>query len=122
MDLKRNDNRKVLILGLFALGLVPRCNCDAEPSLVRAPVEMALTLVEIDACSGAAIPRRIPDDYERLNLLPSTDFGSRAERVFEIRSTGTAPLTITEVRLSEADEEFELEVKLGPTDAAHHFL
>lgn len=97
-----------LTFALFATALVPRCSCEGDGEIQRAAVEMKLTLVEVDPCSNAAVPRRIPDDYEQSNLTLSTDLGSRAERVFEVRSIGSAPLTISEVALSEADEEFSL--------------
>lgn len=69
---------------------------------------MVLTYVEVDTCSGAQIPQRIPDDFEE--RTPSTDLGSRGERVFEVRSTGSAPLTVQSVSLSADDDEYTLEL------------
>ncbi|MCC7381626.1 MAG: choice-of-anchor D domain-containing protein [Deltaproteobacteria bacterium] len=106
--------RTLLLVGLSTLAALPRCSCEGEPDIGRAAVEMQLSLVEIDPCSNAAVPRRIPDDYDALNLSKVTDLGSRAERVFEIRSTGSAPLKVSEVLLSEASPEFQLAI----TDAA----
>ena len=97
----------MLALGLATVAL-PRCNCDTEPAIGRAAVELKLTLVEVDPCSGAPVSRRIPDDYT--SLAPATDFGSRAVRTFELRSVGTAPLTVESIELSELDDEFVLEV------------
>ena len=94
---------------LFAAGL-PKCSCDESGGIQRAAVEMKLTLMEVDPCLQQAIGRDIPDDYESINLAQVTDFGSKGERVFEIRSTGTAPLQVKSVALSEVDEEFTLEV------------
>ncbi len=107
MQRKKSTHWTWLALGLATVAL-PRCSCDAEPSIGRAAVELKLTLVETDPCSGVPVVRRIPDDYTNLSL--SADFGSRAERVFEVRSVGTAPLTVTSVELSAIDEEFTLEV------------
>ena len=72
---------------------------------------MQLTLVEIDPCSSAAVPRRIPDDYQATGLVASTDFGSGGERVFEVRSIGTAPLTLTSVALSEESMAFTVQIE-----------
>ena len=96
-------------LGLSAMALTPRCSCDTSPEIGRAAVQMRLTLVEIDPCSGSAIPRNIPDDYERGGLPLISSLGSTAERVFEVRSVGTAPLSVDVVSLSEQDEEFLVE-------------
>ncbi len=71
---------------------------------------MRLTFVEEDSCSGAAVPRRIPDDFEATGRAASTDFGSRGERVFEVRSVGSAPLSVTSVGLSAEDPEFTVEL------------
>lgn len=70
---------------------------------------MTLTVIETDPCSNAQIPRRIPDDFPD-GVQPSTDFGSRGTRRFEIRSTGTAPLTVESVGLSREDPEYTLSV------------
>jgi hypothetical protein len=100
-------------LWTFLLGsisaLLPRCSCDEGQDIRRAAVEMKLTFVEEDSCSGAQVPRRIPDDYESNNRPLSTDFGSRGERIFEVRSTGSAPLTVERVQLSAEDPEYTIE-------------
>lgn len=101
------------LAGLLLLGALPRCSCE-EGGITQALAEMNLVLIETDPCSMAVIPRRIPDDYDRLMSAQVTDMGSRAEKVFEVRSQGTAPLRVSEVSLSEADPEFTLTV----TDAA----
>jgi hypothetical protein len=106
-------NRTAIALALGAVALLPRCACDEGEGIQRAAVAMKLTLVETDPCSGIEVPRDIPDDYERVGLALSTDFGSRAERVFEVRSVGTAPLTLKSVALSAEDEEFSLAVTDG---------
>ncbi|MFO0722242.1 MAG: choice-of-anchor D domain-containing protein [Myxococcota bacterium] len=69
---------------------------------------MDLSLAETDPCSGVEVPRRVPDDYEAASLPLATDLGSRAEKVFEVRSRGSANLTITEVSLSANDPEYTL--------------
>ncbi len=102
------------ILGaLMFTGLLPRCSCDEGPGIQRAAVQMKLTYVEEEPCSGAQIPRRIPDDFTG-GLAPSTDFGSLGTRRFEVRSVGSAPLNVTSVELvnqvasGEADPEFTI--------------
>ena len=110
-----NTHIKNLTFGLLLLAAVPRCSCEDEPGIQRAAVEMQLTLMEVDPCLQQAIGRNIPDDYESINLAQVTDFGSRGERIFEVRSLGTAPLQIKSVSLSEEDSEFTLEI-LGADD------
>lgn len=107
---KPKQSYALMAFALFAAAATPRCNCDTEPGLQRAAVQMKLTLVEVDSCTGQAVPRDIPDTYEEIGLAMATDFGSRAERVFEVRSIGTAPLNVQAVSLSEVDEEFTVEL------------
>ncbi|MEQ8276671.1 MAG: choice-of-anchor D domain-containing protein [Deltaproteobacteria bacterium] len=102
------------LLGALAItGFLPRCSCDEGPGIQRAAVQMKLTYVEEEPCSGAQIPRRIPDDYTT-GLNPSTDFGSVGTRRFEVRSVGIAPLNVVSVELvnqgtsGEPDPEFTL--------------
>ncbi len=71
---------------------------------------MALTFLEVDSCSGTPVPRRIPDDYTMTMRPQSTDFGSRGDRRFEVRSIGLAPLNVRSVELEPADAEFTLEL------------
>src|SRR5687768_15977800 len=104
-----NKVRSLLLSSIAILALLPRCSCD-EQGIQRAAVEMKLTFLETDTCSGAAVPRRIPDDFESTGRTPSTDFGSRGERMLEVRSIGSAPLTITSIALSAEDPEFTLEL------------
>ncbi len=96
-----------LMLASLGVALLPRCSCE-EGTIERAAVDMSLTFIETDSCSGAQVPRRIPDDYERTGQAASTDFGSRGERTFEIRSVGSAPLSVSEVRLEPEDSEFTI--------------
>lgn len=98
-----------MVIGIGAAALLPRCSCEGGEDIQRAAVEMRLTLVEVDPCSALALPKRIPDDYAA-NTQPSTDLGSRAERVFEVRSVGSAPLKVSEIALSAEDAEYTLEV------------
>ena len=69
-----------------------------------------MSFLETDSCSGAQINRRIPDDYAKTGQVASTDFGSRGERVFALRSVGKAPLTVREIALSELGSEFSMTV------------
>ncbi len=79
MDGRKNKRvQGLLSVGLFATAVLPRCDCGDEGGIAKKPIEMLLTLVEVDPCSGAAVPRRIPDDYNNIPLL--TDFGSKADR------------------------------------------
>lgn len=71
---------------------------------------MTLTFVETDSCSDAELVRRIPDDYQTAGRTAVTDFGSRATKTFEIRSTGTAPLRVTALELSAVDPEFSMRI------------
>ena len=103
-----------LAVGLVALAALPKCSCETEPGVQRASVEMDLTFVEVDACSGAAIPRRIPDD---LNGRTTTDLGSRADRVFELRSRGVVPLRVSEISLSAEDPGVRQPSVRRPLDA-----
>ncbi len=96
-------------LGLALTSGLPRCACDETDGLRRAQVELLLTFLDEDSCSGNVVRRRIPDDYEGA-LRPVTDFASRGERVFELRSTGEVGLLVEEVRLSQDDPEFSLTV------------
>src|SRR5687767_5299193 len=100
--------RSLLFSSIAIAALLPRCSCDEGQNIQRAAVEMKLTFVEVDSCSGAAVPRRIPDDFEM--RAASTDFGSRGERLFEVRSIGSAPLTVDDVSLSTEDPEYTLEL------------
>jgi hypothetical protein len=93
--------------------LLPRCNCEEGEGIQRAAVEMTLTFVETDSCSDAELVRRIPDDFLTAGRTPVTDFGSRATKKFEIRSTGTAPLKVSAIELSAEDAEFTMRI-LGP--------
>ena len=79
---------------LCAATSLARCSCE-EGGVQQALVEMDLTLIEIDPCSGAAVPRRVPDDYTAANLPLASDLGSRAEKVFEVRSRGSAALRVS---------------------------
>ncbi len=97
----------LVALALASLAL-PRCSCDEDRQLGPVPVEMRLTLLEQDPCSGAGVARRIPDDYSAQNIAQTSDFGAVTERRFEVRSVGTAPLAISRVELSVADPEFTL--------------
>lgn len=92
---------------LCAATSLARCSCE-EGGVQQALVEMDLTLIEIDPCSGAAVPRRVPDDYTAANLPLASDLGSRAEKVFEVRSRGSAALRVSEVSLVETDPEYTL--------------
>lgn len=96
--------------GLLMSALLPRCNCGDGEGIQRAAVEMTLTFIEVDSCSNLPVPKRIPDDYEERMVVASTDFGSRATKRFEIRSTGTAPLTVSAIQLSAEDAEYTLRV------------
>src|SRR5262245_41852965 len=63
-----DPRRRAPVLSLLGLGssfllLLPRCSCEGEGPIGSAPVEMNLTFVEVDPCSGAPVPHRIPDDY-----------------------------------------------------------
>jgi hypothetical protein len=107
---------KNLLFGALLLGAIPKCSCDEGSGIQRSSVQMRLTLMEIDPCLQQAVGRNIPDDYEAINLAAVTDFGSRGERFFEVRSVGTAPLELKSVSLSEIDEEFTIEI-LGLEDA-----
>lgn len=98
------------LLLVAVLGL-PNCSCE-EGGVQRLTSEMDLTFIEPDPCSGAEIPRRIPDD---LNGRTTTDLGSSAQRTFQVRSRGDAALTISEVSLSAEDAEYTLELIDGTT-------
>jgi centrosomal CEP192-like protein len=98
------------VIGALSCGLLAHCNCQEGPTIQKAAVEMSLTFLDADSCSGAVIGRRIPDDYQKNGTNGSTDFGSRAERTFEIRSVGTAPLTVKSVALSQESAEFTLQI------------
>lgn len=102
----------LLATSLLGAGALPRCACDEPEALVRAEKAMQLTFLEEDSCSGAVIQRRIPDDYGT-TLVAASDFGSRGERVFEVRSVGRANLTVRSVRLSAEDPEFTISVTDG---------
>ncbi|MCA9551454.1 MAG: choice-of-anchor D domain-containing protein [Myxococcales bacterium] len=105
--------RNVYALILGALGVtaaLPRCSCEDTPGISRASVELHMSFLETDSCSGAQINRRIPDDYAKTGQVASTDFGSRGERVFALRSVGKAPLTVREIALSELGSEFSMTV------------
>lgn len=108
----------LILGGLTMAGLLPRCNCDEGPGIQRAEVQMMLTYVEEEPCSGAQIPRRIPDDYAT-GLAASTDFGSLGTRRFEVRSIGIAPLNVSSVELVNQDgsEEPDPEFMLSLMDA-----
>ncbi len=100
--------RNVWGLVFGALGItafLPHCSCDDESGIARAQVELHMSFLEKDSCSGLDIGRRIPDDYAT-GQVASTDFGSRGERRFELRSIGRAPLNIRDVSLSEEAPEF----------------
>ena len=99
-------------IGLVMAGAFPKCACDEEGGLRIAEIEMRMTFLEQDSCSDAVIRRRIPDDYQG-GLSPTTDFGSRGERVFEIRAEGEIPLTVSDVHLSEEDSEFSIALTDG---------
>ena len=105
--------RNVYALILGAMGItasLPRCSCEDTPGIARAEVELHMSFLETDSCSGVQIGRRIPDDYARTGQVSSTDFGSRGERRFELRSVGRAPLNVNEVSFSAADSEFTMAV------------
>ncbi|MCK6549217.1 choice-of-anchor D domain-containing protein [Myxococcota bacterium] len=102
--------RALLLSALGSLTLFPRCSCDEGEGIQRAAVELTLTYVETDSCSNAVIPRRVPDDFDRIGQVPSADFGSRGERRLEVRSTGSAPLGLLSVELAEPSPEFTVEV------------
>lgn len=106
----RMTRRPPLLAFLLAAAALPRCSCDDGQQLGPVPVEMRLTLLEQDPCSGAGVARRIPDDYEAQSIAQVSDFGAVNERRFEVRSIGTAPLSISEVKLSAEDPEFTLEL------------
>ncbi|MEM7679125.1 MAG: hypothetical protein AAF449_24365, partial [Myxococcota bacterium] len=72
--------------------------------------EIVVTFVETDSCSGAQIPRRVPDDYNS-GLTASTDFGSLGERNFGVRAAGEAPLEVAEVRIEPEDAEFSFTIQ-----------
>lgn len=110
MTVTNNRARQMVLGTLGVLALVPRCNCDTSEGIQRAAVEMTLTYLEVDSCSSAVIPRRLPDDYEETGATASADFGSRAQKTLELRSTGSAPLTVHSVELSAADPEFTVGV------------
>lgn len=99
----------VLAASILAAGMLPNCACEEEGGLARAEKEMILTFLEPDSCSANVVQRRIPDDYES-GLVAATDFGSRGERVFEIRATGEINLEIEKIALSSEDPEFTLQV------------
>lgn len=88
------------------VGLLPRCSCDEE-GIQQVSTVMTLTVLEKDPCSEALVKRRIPDDFP---AGAQTDFGSRGERVFEIRSTGTAPLLVESIELSQPDPEYTISI------------
>ncbi len=102
-----------LWLGALAFSaFMPRCNCeDGPPPVIEVPVEMKLTFLEEDSCSNIKVQRRIPDDYQDTQLVASTDFGSKGDRTFEIRSVGTANLRILEVSLSKESPEFSISLE-----------
>ena len=100
----------LLLTSLAITALLPRCSCEEGDGIQRANVEMALTFIEEDSCSGTPVPRRIPDDYLMTMQPQSTDLGSRGERRFEVRSIGLAPLTVREVLLEPADDEYTIEL------------
>jgi hypothetical protein len=108
--------RRASLALLGALGLaasLPRCSCEDEPGIARAEVVLHLSFLETDTCSGAQIRRRIPDDYTATGQAQSSDFGSRGERRFEIRSVGRAPLNVNEIAFSADDPEFTMTVTYG---------
>jgi len=109
MDQKHRPLKNLLFATLL-LGAIPRCSCDEVDGIQRANVQMRLTLLEVDPCLQQAVGRDIPDDYDAINLAKVTDFGSRGERIFAVRSIGTAPLLLEDVSLSEVDEEFSIEI------------
>lgn len=111
--LARSNARNHWGLAVAALGIasaLPRCACDDESGIARAQVELHMSFLERDTCSGLDVGRRIPDDYTRTGQAASTDFGSRGERRFELRSVGRAPLNIREIVLSEESAEFTLTI------------
>lgn len=104
-----------LVFGALGItALLPRCSCDDESGIARAQVELHMSFLERDTCSGLDVGRRIPDDYDLTGQAASTDFGSRGERRFALRSIGRAPLSVSSITLSEINPEFTLEI----TDAA----
>lgn len=108
-----HNTNKVWGLLLGTLGItafLPRCSCDDADGIQRASVELHMSFLETDSCSGLDIGRRIPDDYSATGQTASTDFGSRGERRFEIRSIGVAPLNVREILLSEETSEFTMSV------------
>lgn len=118
MTTHTSQTLRLLFGGLAVVGLLPRCNCDTGPGIQRAAVQMKLTFIEKDSCSMLEVPRRIPDDYMS-GLAPTTDFGSIGERTFEVRSVGSAPLTIRTVELVNGDGsgEPDPEFTIALTDA-----
>jgi len=114
--------QKLLPFLFLAVAALPKCSCE-EGTINRAKSEMNLTFVEIDSCTMAAIPRRLPDAFGM--DIGSNDVGSRGVRVFELRSKGDSNLTVSSVELvcttcptGEPDAEFTLEVVDGAGMAA----
>jgi hypothetical protein len=95
------------LVALASVSGLAACSCEGEP-IVRSKTELRLTLGEPDPCSGTIITRRIPDDYDLAMLPKQTDFGSRGERVFLLRSTGSAPLTVDSISLVPPNPDFTL--------------
>ncbi|MEL6183406.1 MAG: choice-of-anchor D domain-containing protein, partial [Myxococcota bacterium] len=94
------------------ISATPRCSCEDGESLVRAAVEMELTFLEEEGCAPEPVRLRIPDDFKE-GRAPAADFGSRDFRRFEVRSRGTTSLQVDAVELSQADDEFTLEITDG---------